>query len=331
MTSAPRAAANRTVARPIPLVPPTTTTRRPSIVTTATRPARPCRSPARLSSAAAASATFSHGPRHPICGSSSPDATSPTRYARSAPNPGPTAKASMRVPPPRSRACSKSIDVGSIEAIPMLCTQPPGSSSAYTSASMRPPTLSSAPCTGMEIPSRPTTTSEAPSAASPSPRSGRPTDATTWAPALAASWTANLPTPPDAPVTSTRCPTTEPSRRSARSAVTPATGTAAAIPRSTLSGTTASSATSTALRSAHAPDHPNVTTRLPAGGPRRSLAGAITTPDASNPGTGTWRSPKKATSAKLIDVAATSIMTCDGPSSGSDTTPRLRPFVFSGS
>jgi hypothetical protein len=37
--------------------------------------------------------------------------------------------ASMR-PPPRSLACSKSIEVGSMDAIPTLCTHPPASSSA---------------------------------------------------------------------------------------------------------------------------------------------------------------------------------------------------------
>ena len=62
---------------------------------------------------------------------------------------------------------------------------------------------------------------------------------------------------------STRRPTSEPSWRSARNAVTPATGMAAAMPRSTPSGTIAISAVSTDRCSAHAPDQPNVTTRVP--------------------------------------------------------------------
>src|SRR5918995_143944 len=179
----------------------------------------------RPSSAAAASAAFSHGPRQSIWTSSSPAVTSPTRNARSGPKPGPMAKASMRVSPPRRRACSKSIVVGSNDAMPTLCTEPPGSSSAYTSARVRPPTLSRAPYTSWEMGATPTTTSAAPRVDSPSPRSGLPTEATTCAPARAASCTA------------------------------------------------------------HAPDQPNVTTRVPAGGPEPSGAAARTTPDASNPGT----------------------------------------------
>src|SRR5215831_13153171 len=51
---------------------------------------------------------------------------------------------------------------------------------------MRPPTWSSAAYTGSVTPARPATTSAAPSTARPSPRSGLPTDAITWAPARAA-------------------------------------------------------------------------------------------------------------------------------------------------
>ena len=84
---------------------------------------------------------------------------------------------------------------------------------------------------------------------------------------------------------STRRPSSEPSRRNARSAVTPATGTAAARPNSTSSGSIASSAVSTARSSAHAPDQPKVTTRVPDGGPDPSSAADSTTPEASKPGT----------------------------------------------
>jgi hypothetical protein len=48
--------------------------------------------------------------------------------------------------------------------------------------------------------------------------------ATTWATAQRASCTAKLPTPPEAPVTNTLRPTTEPSERTARSAITPPLG-----------------------------------------------------------------------------------------------------------
>ena len=84
---------------------------------------------------------------------------------------------------------------------------------------------------------------------------------------------------------STRRPTSEPSWRSARSAVTPATGIAAATASSTSSGTTASSPVSTARSSAHAPDQPKVTTRVPAGGPDPSVGGGEHDPGRIEPGT----------------------------------------------
>ena len=102
-------------------------------------------------------AARSQVPRQPTCGSSRPAASSATRWARSSPIPAPTTNVSIRVPPARSRAASKSIVVGSSDAMPMLSTSPPGRSSACTSASIGPPTLSSAASTGSPTSSRPTT------------------------------------------------------------------------------------------------------------------------------------------------------------------------------
>jgi hypothetical protein len=66
-------------------------------------------------------------------------------------------------------------------------------------------------------------------------------------------------------VTRTRRPNSAPERRSARSAVTPATGSAAATARSTDAGTTASSAAGTAHRSRFAGSS---LAPAPAGSPR---------------------------------------------------------------
>src|SRR5437764_5653156 len=59
----------------------------------------------------------------------------------------------------------------------------------------------------------------------------------TSAPSAAAIWTAYVPTPPAAPLTSTRCPArTAPTSRIPRRAVAPAIGTAAACPKVRLTG-----------------------------------------------------------------------------------------------
>ncbi|MGZ4665668.1 MAG: hypothetical protein ACXV5Q_11660, partial [Frankiaceae bacterium] len=59
----------------------------------------------------------------------------------------------------------------------------------------------------------------------------------TSAPSAVAIWTANVPTPPAAPLTSTRCPgRTAPTSRIPRSAVAPAIGTAAACSNVRLTG-----------------------------------------------------------------------------------------------
>jgi hypothetical protein len=100
--------------------------------------------------------------------------------------------------------------------------------------------------------------------------------------------------------------------------VPPATGSAAAATRSTPSGTTASSAVSTARSSAHAPFQPKVTTRDPTCGPEPSAAAATTTPVASQPGiVPSGRSGvRNATSPKLKENATTSTRACDGPGCG---------------
>ena len=66
------------------------------------------------------------------------------------------------------------------------------------------------------------------------------TNAVTWAPLSRASWIAIRPTPPVAPVTSTRLPSTRPATSSARSAVSPAVGSVAACASDTTSGIAAS-------------------------------------------------------------------------------------------
>ena len=84
------------------------------------------------------------------------------------------------------------------------------------------------------------TTAWAPSARAASARCSPLTSAVTCAPPATASCTANEPTPPVAPVTSTRRPSRSPPSRSARRAVSPATGSAAASAKVTASGSAAS-------------------------------------------------------------------------------------------
>ena len=84
--------------------------------------------------------------------------------------------------------------------------------------------------------SRAVTTAWAPSARAAPARCSPLTSAVTCAPPATASCTANEPTPPVAPVTSTRRPSRSPPSRSARRAVSPATGSAAASSNETASG-----------------------------------------------------------------------------------------------
>ncbi len=154
---------------------------------------------------------------------------------------------------------------------PTLCTLPPGASRFHAATSWGPPTLSTTTSTGRWRLSSPISTSSAPISASPSPRAAEPTDAITWAPARAANWTANRPTPPEAPVTRTLLSGPSPAARNERSAATPATGRATACARSKLFGTSASAATSIATRSANAPEV-RATTGVPTAGPVPSAA-----------------------------------------------------------
>ena len=78
-----------------------------------------------------------------------------------------------------------------------------------------------------------------------------------------ASWTAKQPTPPVAPVTSTRRPSRLPPTRSVRSAVRPATGSAAAAANDTPSGIGATREAATATRSDQPPPSASATTRVP--------------------------------------------------------------------
>jgi hypothetical protein len=162
---------------------------------------------------------------------------------------------------------------------------------------------------------------------------GLPTDAITSAPERAASCTVRRPTPPDAPVTSTRRPMNGPRRRRACSAVTPATGRALAAPRSTEPGSTASSAVSAARSSAQAPRHPKVTTRVPAGGPAPLAAGVLTTPAASHPKTerGPGCEGLNASSPKFNATAPTSTKVSESRGTGSGTSPSRSPRDPSGS
>ena len=157
-TSAPCAAAARAVASPMPLVPPTTTTRWPASVMARPR-ARPCRDTRRPISASAASARA---------------------LPRAAPADlgvelagGEQREQVGEVVAEARRADGERLDAGSVRAQPRLprsrsssaratpsrrsARAPPGRSSACTSASICPPTLSSAASTGSATSSRPTT------------------------------------------------------------------------------------------------------------------------------------------------------------------------------
>ena len=185
---------------------------------------------------------------------------------------------------------------------------PSGATRVSAAARLSPPTDSRMSSNGSPSAGRaPTTTSDAPSSRRPSARSGRPTTAVTNAPFWAASCTANRPTPPAAPVTATRLPSTT-HISTAFLAVRPATGRVAAASKVTSSGSSASICVDTAARSAHAPDATRPTTGAPSLGPRPSGAAEATTPETSHPG----RQPASAscracTSPRLRDTAFTSM------------------------
>lgn len=118
----------------------------------------------------------------------------------------------------------------------------------------------------------------------PAPRSSDLTEAITCAPAAAASWIANVPTPPYAPVISTRLPSSEPQARSARSAAIPATGNAAAAQAPPTREPRPASRHSPRRDSAKAPSA-SATARVPTAGPEPSCEPTTTTPARSEPST----------------------------------------------
>ena len=125
-------------------------------------------------------------------------------------------------------------------------------------------------------------TSSAPRSVRPRARSGLAETAVTWAPPMWASWTAKRPTPPLAPVTSTRRAIGLPPMSRASRAVIPATGSAAAWAKLTASGRTAMACVGTAASCAHALSW-SATTRAPSGGPLPSAAARRTVPARSQP------------------------------------------------
>ena len=137
---------------------------------------------------------------------------------------------------------SRASNVTSADCETPSVTQTPARCSARSAVpSVRPPTDSTITSYfGVAGISSPTTTSWAPSWESAAVWSARRAVAVTWAPASRASCTAKSPTPPVAPVTSTRLPRSMPPLARAWSAVSPATGKVAAWENVTLSGSSAS-------------------------------------------------------------------------------------------
>src|SRR6266496_3488979 len=107
----------------------------------------------------------------------------------------------------------------------------------------------------------------------------------TSAPSAAAICTAYVPTPPAAPLTSTRCPArTAPTSRIPRRAVPPAIGTAAACSKVRLTGLGTSLSASACAYSANAPRQ-KPSTSSPCRSPRTFAPTASTRPAASTPAT----------------------------------------------
>src|SRR4029453_10103145 len=156
--------------------------------------------------------------------------------------------------------------------------------------------------------------------------------AVTWAPPRRASCTAKSPTPPVAPVTSTRLPRIVPFLPSAGSAVSPATGNVAACENVTFSGSSASACVGTATRSAQAPSGRKPTTRAPTLGPDPSAAARSTVPARSQPG----RQPAAAmverrTSPRFREIARTRTMASPRSGVGSGTARMIRRPAAAGS
>ena len=152
-----------------------------------------------------------------------------------------------------------------------MTSVPPAAIRLYAADSEAPPTASRIRSNSSPSGSRQSISSCAPSSRRPSARSPDATPVT-CAPPRRASWNAKRPTPPAAPVTSTRWPSRLPWTASARSAVSPATGSVDAAAKLTSPGSSASSEVGTATFSAHAPVPTRPTTRAPSGGPLPSAA-----------------------------------------------------------
>ena len=142
--------------------------------------------------------------------------------------------------------------------------------------------------------------------------------AVTHAPEITASCTANCPTPPIAPVTRTRRPSTGPSTRRARSAVRPAIGSEAPCAKETTSGRWAAQFVGTGTRSLQPAPSTTPATRSPSAGPLPSVAARRTTPATSCPGRHpSGRCCSRKSSPRLIPKARTSSKSSCGPGSGS--------------
>src|SRR5215218_3230312 len=143
-------------------------------------------------------------------------------------------------------------------------------------------TASNSPSTGEPSPGW--TIASAPVARTAAARSSLPAWPVTAALAWTASWTANSPTPPAAPVISTRSPAWIRARRRMPTAVTPATGRVAAVTKSQADGRGAAHSAGTTTRSAKAPpDGDRATTRSPTSKVVTPSPRAATVPATSQP------------------------------------------------
>src|SRR6266545_6726909 len=213
--------------------------------------------------------------------------------------------------------------------------RPWGASACSSGANMGPPMASSTtsnwPSSGEPSPGW--TSTSAPAARTAAPRCWLPAWPVTVALASTASCTANRPTPPAAPVTSTRSPAWTLASRRMPTAVTPATGRAAAVTKSQALGSGAVHSAGTTARSAKAPPEGlAATTRSPASNPVTPSPTAATVPATSQPITlpgGCARAVR--ISPRLIEAAATSTRSWPGPGAGSGTSARARAGVADGS
>src|SRR5262245_20230274 len=282
--------------------------------------------------ACTASATRVSGPRQPTSTRRLPCSTRRTRLTRSGPT-GAVMTNELSDRPVATIAYGGKL-AGCPELHPMHCTLPPGASRSQAATRAGPPTLSRTRSTGSSTSSTPVTTSSAPRRSSSALCRASEVTAITCAPPYAASCTANRPTPPEAPVTSTRAPLTGASSipaRTACSAARPATGSAAASARSTWSGTFASDSRSTATLVANAPPA-RATTRVPTGGPPAAVR--VTTPATSDPSTAPIGSRPERTSLRsprFSDAWWVSTTTCPGFGTGAGTSPTRIPPGASGS